>query len=106
MPYFAVVLEGEIESEAGDALGLGACGDFQTLDDTRIALVLQTRVFTFRVFSDDCEIYVCVAGGETGKGFAKNDRSVDVELLTHGDIPRDVAGLGDGGKEDTYPTLS
>lgn len=105
MPYFTVVLESEIESEAGDALGLGARGDFQTFDDTRIALVLQTRVFTLRILSDNCEIYICVAGGETGKGLAKNNRSVDVELLTHGDIPRDVAGLGNGGEEDTYPTL-
>lgn len=73
MPYFAVVLEGEIEREASDALGLGARGDFQTLNNTRIALVLQTRVFTFRVLSDDGEIYVRVASGETGEGLAENN---------------------------------
>ena len=89
--YLAVVLDREVEGEARNTLCLGARRDLQALYDARITLVFQTRVFAFRVLTDDREVDIVVARGDTGKGLAKNDRGVDVELLTHGDIPRDVA---------------
>jgi hypothetical protein len=49
--------------------------------------VLETRVFSFSVFSDDSEIDIFVSGRETWEGFADNDGSVNIEGLTHGDVP-------------------
>jgi hypothetical protein len=64
--------------------------------------VLETRVFSLSVFSDNGEIDIFVSGRETWKGFADNDGSVDIESLTHGDVPRVVAVLVNGGVEDTF----
>jgi hypothetical protein len=55
--------------------------------------MLQSRVFTLSVFTDDSKVDVGVAGGETRKGLAQNDGGVNVELLAHGDVPGNVAGL-------------
>ena len=98
--HLAVVLEREVEGEAAEAFGLGTGGHLQTLDYARVALVLETRVFAFCVLTDDGEVDVVVTGGEARERLAQDDRRVDVELLTHGDVPRDVAGLRDGGEED------
>ena len=99
-PYLAVVLEGKIKGEARDALGLCAGGDLQALDDARVALVLEAGVLAFGVLADDGKVDAGMAGGEAGEGLAEDDGGVDVELLAHGDVPRDVAGLGNGGEED------
>ena len=85
--YLAVVFQREIKGETRDSLGLGASRDLQALNDTGIALMLQARVFTLSVFTDDGKVDVGMAGGESGQGLAKDDRSVNVELLPHGDIP-------------------
>lgn len=85
--HLAVVLQGEIESKSNNALGLGAARDFQTLDDARDALVLKAGVLSFSVFANYSEVDVGVTCGETRKGFTKDDRGVNVELLAHGDIP-------------------
>ena len=68
--------------------------------------MFNTRVFTLRVLTDDGEVDVVVTSGEAGERLAKNDRRVDVKLLAHGDVPRDVARLGDGGEEDTWESES
>ena len=83
----AVVLESKVEREAADTLRLGACGDLQALHDTGVALVLQTGILTLRVFTDDSEVDVVVAGREAREGLAENDRRVNVKLLAHGDVP-------------------
>ena len=85
--YLTVVLEGKVERKAADAFGLSACRDLQALDDTGVALVLKTGVFTLSILTDDSEINVAVTGRESGKGLAQNNRRVYVELLTHGDVP-------------------
>ena len=64
--HLAVVLEREVEREAADTLRLGARGNLQALDDARVALVLKTRILTLRVLTDNSEVDVVVAGGETG----------------------------------------
>lgn len=97
----AVVLDGKVESETGNALGLGTGGDLERLYDTGVGLVLETRVLSLGVFTDDGKVDVLVAGGETWEGLADNNRRVDVEGLTHGDVPRVVACLLHGGEENT-----
>ena len=104
--YLAVVLKRKVEREAANALRLSAGGHLQALDDTGVALVLKARVFTLRVLTDDGEVDVVVTSGEARERLAKNDRRVDVKLLAHGDVPRDVARLGDGGEEDTWESES
>ena len=63
-------------------------------------LMLDTRVLSLRVLTDDGKVDVVVTSGEAREGLAKNDRRVDVKLLAHSHVPRDVAGLRDGGEED------
>lgn len=87
LAHLASVLEGKVKCETRDTLGLGTGGDFEVFHDTGVGLVLESRVFTLGVLSDDSKVDVVVAGGEAGEGLAENDGGVDVELLTHGDIP-------------------
>lgn len=64
-------------------------------------LVLETRVLSLSVLTDDSKVDVSVTGGESGNGFAEDERGVNVELLTHGDVPRRVTGSFDGSVQDT-----
>jgi hypothetical protein len=87
----ATVLKSEIECEPDNSLCLGSRGDLQALHDTREALMFQTRIFTLRVLADDSKVDVLVPGGNTWKGFAEDDRGIDIKLLTHGDVPGEMS---------------
>lgn len=100
----SAVGESEREGELGDTLGLGAGDDLEGLDDTIDALVLETRVLTLGVLSDDAQVDVLVAGLVAGDVLDQADAGVDVELLTHGDVEALVAGSADGGVKDTLET--
>jgi hypothetical protein len=56
--YFAVVLEGKVERKSRDSLSFGTSGDLQTLHDTGETLVLETRVLSFSVFTNDGEVNI------------------------------------------------
>jgi hypothetical protein len=83
---FAVVGKRERESELGDTLGLCAGDDLKGLDDTIDGGVLQTRVFTFCVFTDDAEVDILVAGFIARDVLDEDNVGVDVEFLTESDI--------------------
>lgn len=100
--YLAAIPEGEVKGETTDALGLCAGRNLQTLNDTGEALVFQTGVLSFRVLTNDCKVDIFVTGGESRKRLAEDNGSIDVELLTHGNIPRDVARLRNRGEENPY----
>lgn len=68
--------------------------------------MLKTRVLSFGVLTDDSKVDVGVTRGEARKGLAKNHRRVNVELLTHGDVPRYMPSLGDRGEQNTYETTA
>lgn len=85
--YLATVLLGKVECEADDTFSLVPGHDLQALDDAGIALMFQARVFSLSVLSDDGKVYVVVASGEAGQGLAQHNRGVDVELLSHSDVP-------------------
>lgn len=95
--HLSVVLDSKVEGEPGNPLCFCPRGDLQALYDTWETLVLETGVFSFRVLSDNGKVDVFVSGGEAGKRLADNDGSVNVEGLTHSDVPRVVAVLVDGG---------
>ena len=103
--YFTAVSEGEIESEAGDALCLGTCGYFQRFNNARITLVFETGVLALGVFTNYGKVDIGMTGGDAGKGLAQNDGCINVELLTHGDIPGDVTGLGNRSKQDAFKAV-
>lgn len=63
--------------------------------------MLEARVLSLSVLTDDGKVDIAVTGGESGNGLAQDEGSVDVELLAHGDVPRGVAGSLDRGVEDT-----
>lgn len=91
--HLAVVLEGKVKSKARDTFCFGFGHNFQAFDDTRVTLMFQPRVFTLGVFTYDGKIDVGVTSGESRQGLAEYNRGINVELLTHGDIPGNVAGL-------------
>lgn len=97
----AVVGQSEVEGELGDALRLGAGDDLKGLDDTGDRLVLEARVLTLGVLTDDCEIDTLVAGLVAGDVLDEGDGGVDVELLAHGDVEGLVAGALNGSVQDT-----
>jgi hypothetical protein len=100
----SAVGESEREGELGDTLGLGAGDDLEGLDDTVDALVLETRILTLGVLSDDAQVDVLVAGLVAGDVLDQADAGVDIELLSHGDVETLVAGSADGGVKDTLET--
>lgn len=85
--HLPVVLEGKVKSEARDTFCFGFRHDFQAFDDTGITLMLQPRVFTLGIFTYNGKIDVGVTSRESRQGLAEHNRGIDVELLTHGDVP-------------------
>lgn len=100
----SVVAEGKVKGEAGNALRLGAGDDLEGLDDTGVGLVLETRVLSLGVLTDDGEVDALMAGGVAGDVLAENEGSVHVEVLADGDVEGRVAEGRDGGVEDTLKT--
>lgn len=99
--HLSVVLDSKVESESGDSLSLGSGGNLQALHDAWETRVLESRVLSLGVLSDDGKVDVVVPGLEAWQGLADGDRGIDVELLPDGNVPRVVAGLVDGRVEDT-----
>lgn len=64
--------------------------------------MLETGVFTLGVFTNDDKVDVLVSRGHAGEGLADDDGSVDVEGLSHGDVPRVVASDFHRGVQDTW----
>jgi hypothetical protein len=69
-------------------------------------LVFETGVLALGVFANYGKVDIGMTGGDTGKGLAQNYGCVNVELLTHSDIPGDVTGLGDRSKEDAFKAIT
>ena len=87
MTDLAVVLQSKVESKSCNSLTLVRSHDLQALDDTRERTVLETRVFTFGVFTNDGKVNVLVTSWCAFDGLAQDNGSVDIELLTHSDVP-------------------
>jgi hypothetical protein len=104
--YFTAIPKSEIKSKAGDALCLGARGYFQRFNDTRITLMLETGILARRVFTNYGKVDIGMPGGDTGKRLAQNYGGINIELLTHSDIPGDVTGLGKRSKQDALETIT
>jgi hypothetical protein len=100
--YFTAVSKSKIESKAGDALCLGTCGYFQRFNDTRITLVLETGVLSLRVFANYGKVDIGMPGGDTGKRLAQHYGGINIELLTHSDVPGNVTRLGYRSKQDAF----
>jgi hypothetical protein len=101
---FPAVLERIVEREPGDPLGLDSGHDLQVLHHSRVTLVLQPGVLSLGVFSDDGKVDSIVSGGDTVQGLADDDVGVNVEGLTHGDVPR-VVSIDRGVEDSLEPDL-
>lgn len=97
-----VVLKSKVKGEPSDSLGLGPGRDLQGLNDTGERLVLKTRVLALSVLTDNSKVDVRMSSSQAGQRFADNDRSVDIELLSHSDVPGVVTALVDGGVKNTF----
>ncbi len=100
----AVVGERESESKLGDALRLLTSDDLERLNDAVDRLVLETRVFTLSVLTDDAEVDVLVARLVAGDVLEEDDGGVDVELLTESNVEGTVTGSLNRSVEDTLET--
>jgi hypothetical protein len=68
--------------------------------------VFEARVLALGVFTNYGKVDIGMTCGDTGKGLAQNDGGINVELLTHGDIPGDVTGLGNRSKQDAFKRVT
>lgn len=82
----AVVCQSKTKSEFGNALRLGASDDLEGFDDTLDGLVLETRVFTLGVLTDNAKVDILVSGLVSGNVLNKDNRGIDVELLAQSDV--------------------
>ena len=80
---FAAILDGEIKSKTGNPLSSLLCDDFQAFHHPRNRRVLQSRVLSLCVFTDNGKINVLLTAVDVGKVFNDGDGSVDVEVLAH-----------------------
>ena len=85
--HFAVVFKCEVECKARDTFCFRPCRDLQAFYDARIALVFQSRVFSFSVFTNYGEVDVGVSSRKTGQRLTEDNGGVNIELLSHGDVP-------------------
>ena len=69
----AVVGKGEAERELGDALGLGLGDDLEGFDNAVDGLVLEARVFSLGVLTDQAEVDAVLAGLIAGNVLNQND---------------------------------
>ncbi|EEQ41305.1 conserved hypothetical protein [Clavispora lusitaniae ATCC 42720] len=99
----SVVLLGKVKGELGNSLRLESGHDLQGLNDTWNRSVLQARVFTFGVFSDQGKVNAVQSGLDTWDVLDQNQRSVDVQLLSQGNVQRSGSGVGRG-VQDTFQT--
>ena len=65
----AVVGKGEAECEFGDTFGLGASDDLEGFDHAIDGLVLEARVFSFGILTDDAKVDVVMTGFVAGNVF-------------------------------------
>lgn len=100
----SVVLESKVVGKAGNALRLVLGDDLEGLNDTRDRLVFKTRVLTLGVFSNQNHVNSVESGLDSGNVLDQNQGGVDVEFTTEGDVEGSVAGLFNGGVEDTLET--
>jgi len=84
---FTVVLQCEIEGKSANTLSLGSGGNLQTLNDTGIALMFKTGVFSFGVFTYDSKVDIGMSGGESRKRLAKDDGGINVKVLAYFHVP-------------------
>lgn len=64
--------------------------------------MLQSRIFSFGVFSNNSKIDIVVSGLNSRKGFTNDYGGVNVESLSESDVPRVVAFVVDGSEQDTW----
>lgn len=100
----AVVGQREAKGELGNALRLGTGDDLEGLDDALDGLVLQARVFTLGVLTDDAHVDALVASLVAGDVLDQRNGSIDVKLLSHGDVEGLVAGSLKRSMQNTLQT--
>ena len=96
----SAILKGKIERKTADPLGFITSRNFQTLHHARITLMFQPRIFPFGVFPNDSEVNIVVASLCATNRFANDNRCINIELLSHGNVPRVMACHFQGGEED------
>lgn len=96
-----VVGERKGKGKPGDPLALCPGDDLERLDDAGDGLVLEARVLSFGVLTDDTQVHVLVSGLIPGDVLDQDDRGVNVELLTKSDVERLVCRPVDGGVKDS-----
>ena len=76
-----VIRLSKAESKLGNALRFSTGDDLERFNNTWDRLVLEPRVFTFGVFTDDAEIDVVVTCLVTGDVLDEDDGGINVEFL-------------------------
>lgn len=66
------------ESELADPLGLHLGNDLERFNDTRNGLVLQARVFTFSILTDNAHVNIRVTGDVSRHVLNQNNGGIDV----------------------------
>lgn len=76
-----VVLDGVVEREFGNSQRLGLSDHFQTLDDSGHGLVLEGRVFSLGLFTNDDSVDILMASVDSRQAGNVDNVGVQVELI-------------------------
>lgn len=96
-----VVGKSKGEGKLGNAFRLFASDDLERLDNAIDRLVLEARVLALGVLTNDAEIDVLVARLVARDVLEKDNRGVDVKLLTKGDVEGAMTRSLDRSVQDT-----
>lgn len=99
-----VVLESKVVGKACNTLGLVLGDDLKRLHNARNRLVLEARVLTLGVFTDQGHVDILQTGLDTGNVLDKNKGSVNIQLPTQGNVKGSMARLFNGGVENSLQT--
>lgn len=78
----SVVLNGVVKRELCDSQRLGLGDNFEALNDSGNGFVLESRVFTFGLFTNDDGVDVLVTNGDSRQAGDVHNVGVQVKLVT------------------------
>lgn len=79
--FLPVICKSEAESKLGYTLRLRSCDDLQGLDDACDGLVLQARIFTLGVLSNDAQIHIVMTRFVARDILDEDNGRIDIKLL-------------------------
>jgi hypothetical protein len=96
-----VVAKRKVKGETGNTLRSGTSDDLERFDNSRIRLMLQSRILSFGIFANDGKVNILMTRRIAWDVLAENKGGIHIQVLSDGDIEGRVIERRDRGVENT-----